>query len=49
MVAAFFAPFSQILLISPERIELECCACAQIAALEEGNRWSYPDDAGNSS
>ena len=53
MVVAFFARFSQIravvLLISPERIELECCACAQIKALEEGNRWSYPDGAGNSS
>ena len=41
MVVAFFALFSQIaamvLLISPERIELEGCACAQIEALEEGN------------
>ena len=40
MVVAFFARFSQIravvLLISPERIELECCACAQIKALKRG-------------
>ena len=39
MMVAFFAPFSQtgamILLISPERIKLERCACAQIKALEE--------------
>jgi len=42
MVVAYFALFSQIvamvLLISPERIKLESCACAQIKALEEGNR-----------
>ena len=47
----FFAHFSQIgamvLLISPEQIELESCACAQIEALEEGNRWFYLDDAGD--
>ena len=40
MVVAFLATFSQIgvmvLLISPEQIELECFACAQIQALEEG-------------
>ena len=40
MVVVFFARFSQIravvLLISPERIELECCACAQIKALKRG-------------
>ena len=45
MVVAFFAPFSQIgamvLLISPEQIELESCACAQIEARGEGNRWVY--------
>ena len=38
-----------VLLISPEQIELESCACAQIEALEEGNRWFYLDDAGYSS
>ena len=51
MVVAFFALFSQIgamvLLISSERIELESCACAQTKALEEGNWWLYPDDAGD--
>ena len=51
MVVAFFAPLSQIdamvLLISPEGIELESCACAQIKALEEGNRWLYLNDAGD--
>ena len=36
-----------VLLISPERIKLESCACAQIEALEEGNRWFYLDDAGD--
>ena len=49
MVAAFFALFSQIcamvLLISPEHIELESCACAQIKALEERNRLLHLDDA----
>ena len=49
MVVAIFALFSEIgamvLLITPERIELESCACAQIEALEKGNRWLYPDDA----
>jgi len=47
MVVPFFAIFSKIggmaLFISPERIELESCVCAQIKALEEGNRWLYPD------
>ena len=38
-----------VLLISPKRIKLESCACAQIEALEEGNRWLYLDDAGYSS
>ena len=51
MVVAVFALFSQIvpmvLLISLQRIERESCACAQIGALEEGNRWLYPDDAGD--
>jgi len=41
MVVAYFALFSQIgamvLLISPERIELESWTCAQFKALEEGN------------
>ena len=50
MVKAFFALYSQIgamvLLISPEQIKLESCACAQIKAHEEGNRWLHPDDAG---
>ena len=27
--------FAMVLLISPERIELESCACAQIEALDE--------------
>ena len=53
MVVDFFAHFSQIgamvLLISPEQIELESCACAQIEALEEGNWRLYLDDAGYSS
>ena len=53
IVVAIFAFFPQIgamvLLISPERIELESCACTQIEALEEGNRWFYLDDAGYSS
>ena len=53
MVVAFFALFSQIgamvLLLSPERIELESCACAQIGALEKWNGWFYPDDVGDSS
>ena len=51
MVVAFVAPFSQIgamvVLSSPERIELESCACAQFEALQEGNGWFYPDDAGD--
>ena len=36
-----------VLLISSERFELESCVCAQIKALEEGNWWLYPDDAGD--
>ena len=51
MVVAFFALFSQIgamvLLIPTERIELESCACTQIEALEEVNRWLFLDDAGD--
>ena len=38
-----------VLPISPEQIELESCACAQIKALEEGNWWLYAGDAGDSS
>ena len=34
-----------VLLISSEHIKLESCACAQIEALEEGNRGLYLDDA----
>ena len=53
MMVAFFAPFSligaMVLLISPERMKLESCACAQIKALEEENRWLCPDDNGDSS
>ena len=52
-MVANFAFFPQIgamvLLISPEQIELESCACTQIEALEEGNRWFYLDDAWYSS
>ena len=33
------------LLISPEQIELEGCACANIKALKERNGRLYPDDA----
>ena len=50
---SFFPLLTQIgamvLLISPEQIELESCACAQIKALEEGNTRLYLDDAGDSS
>ena len=53
MVEAFFSIFSQIgamvLLLSPEQIKLESCACAQIKALEKLNCSFYPDDAGDSS
>ena len=48
-ISGFFALSSQIgamvLLISLERIKLESCACPQIEALEEGNRWFYLYDA----
>ena len=51
MGVAFFAIVSQIgamgLLLSPEQIMLESCACAQKKVLEEGNWWLYPDDAGD--
>ena len=50
-MVAFFALFSQfgamVLLISPERVKLESCACTQIEALEEGKGWLYLDDAGD--
>ena len=36
-----------VLLISSDRFELESFVCAQIKALEEGNWWLYPDDAGD--
>ena len=36
---------AMVLLISPDQIELEGYACAQIKALEEGNGRLYPDDA----
>ena len=52
MVVAFFALFSLVggmdLLISPEEIQLESCICAQNISFEEGNRWFYQDDAGDS-
>ena len=52
-MVAFFPFFPQIgamvLPISPERIKLGSCACAQIEELEEGNGWFYPDDARDSS
>ena len=45
MVVAFLALFSQIgaivLLISPEWIKLESCACVQIEARGAGNRWVH--------
>ena len=51
MVVAFFALFSLVgamdLLISPEGIQLESCACAQNIALEEGNMRLYLDDDGD--
>ena len=51
MVVAFFANFSQIgamvLLLSPEQIKQESCACVQIKGLAEENWWLYPDDAGD--
>ena len=50
MVKAVFALYSQIgamvLPISPEQIEQESCAFAQIWAPEEWNKLLYPDDAG---
>ena len=53
IVVAFFVLFSQIaamvLLLSPKCIKLEGCACAQIEAFEEGDRWLYLDDARNPS
>jgi len=35
---------AMVLLISPERTELESCACAQIEALDEQNGSLYPGD-----
>ena len=53
MAVAYFTLFYQIgamvLLISPEQIELDHCACTQTKAFEEGYWWIYPDDAGDSS
>ena len=43
--AIFGTSCAMVLLISPERVELESCACAQIDALEEYNGWIYPGDA----
>ena len=40
---------AMVLLLSPKRIELESYACAEIEALEEGKKWLYLDDAGDSS
>ena len=36
---------AMVLLISPEQIEQEGCACAQIKAFEKGNGSLYLDDA----
>ena len=36
---------AMVLLISPEQIELEGCACAQIKALDKGNGSLYIYDA----
>ena len=43
ILVIFGANGAMVSVISPERIELESCACAQIKALKEGNRWLYPD------
>ena len=43
----FGAIDAMVLPISPKRIALGSCACAQIEALEEGNRWIHPDDYWN--
>ena len=52
MMVAFIAIFSKtgamVLLISPEGIQLESCACAENITPEKGNRWLYPDDARDS-
>ena len=51
MVVAIYALFPQIgamvLHISLEQTVQASCACAQIEALGEGNRWLYLDDAGD--
>ena len=48
IVVVFFGIFgaidAMVWVISPERIELEGCACAQIEALEKWNCSIYPDD-----
>ena len=48
IVVVFFGIFgaidAMVWVISPERIELEGCACAQIKALEKWNCSIYPDD-----
>ena len=48
-VVVIFAIFgticAMVLLISPERVELESCACAKTDALGEYNGWIYPCDA----
>ena len=38
-----------VLLISPEQIKPERCSCAQIEALEEGEKVICVDDAGDPS
>ena len=50
MAVAFFALFlkridAMVLQITPKRMKLLSCACAQIKAHEELNGWLYPDDA----
>ena len=45
ILGIFDAIGAMVLLISPKRIELEGCACAQIKALEERNSCLHPDDA----
>ena len=40
---------AMVVLITPERIELESCACAQIKTLEDGSGRFHPDEAGDPS
>ena len=49
MLFFFYQIGAVFLLISPEQIVLESCACAQIEALGEGIRWLYLDDVEDSS